>query len=955
MGDEHKVQESGSSASTAPTRISIDRSQPNDTPSTMLAPGSVLAERYEIVSLLGEGGMGAVYQAEDRELNRVVALKVIRPDLAADPSILQRFKQEVVLASQVAHKNVVRTYDLGEANGIRFITMEFLQGRSLDGLLKERGKLLPSEAVEIIRQVCSGLEAAHAEGVVHRDLKPSNIMRDAQGRVAVMDFGLARSVVTNGMTQTGALVGTIEYMSPEQARGEHPDARSDLFAVGLIFYELLTGQRPYQAESAITSLLKRTQQRAVPPSDVDATVPRPLSEIVSKCLELDPRHRYQSASEILADLGRWQGGHSLVGIRLQNLKHRIRRWQLVAAVVVLVLAIAVPMAVRRLTLKPVATPTTVTVLVADFANHTGDPVFDGTLEPMLNVALEGASFVNAYSRSEARKLAAKLPNPTDKLDEQSARLVAVGEGLGAVITGAVSRRGDGYKVSVEALDTRSGNTIASVDTMAATKEDVLQAIPKIVAPIRKALGDSTPESAQLNAVGGAFTTTSLEAVHQDAIAMDLVLGGKWQDALKAFTKAVELDPNFARAYTGLSAMNANLGNMKDAEKYITLAMQHEDRMTERERYRYRGLFYSTTGNWQKCVDEYTQLIDRYPADRIGQFNLSGCLAQLRNVPKAVEAARRAVEIEPKGAVQRQNLSFLSSLSGDFQSGEREARAALQLSPSSEFFHLTLAEAQVGQGQFAQAAETYAKLEKLSAWGASLAAAGRADLALYEGRFQDTVRMLETGAAADVKGKMSDAAASKFAALAFTELARQQKRAAVAAAEKALGNSQAVSIRFLAARIFVEAGETARAQKLAAGLGAELAAEPQAYAKIIQGKVDLNRGNTPAAIKALTEANGLLDTWIGRFELGRAYLQASAFVEADSEFDRCLKRRGEAMELFMDNTPTYGYLPAVYYYQGRVREGMKNPEFSKSYRAYVDIRGKAAEDPLVAQARTKIRQ
>ena len=179
--------------------------------------------------------------------------------------------------------------------------------------------------------------------------------------------------------------------------------------------------------------------------------------------------------------------------------------------------------------------------------------------------------------------------------------------------------------------------------------------------------------------------------------------------------------------------------------------------------------------------------------------------------------------------------------------------------------------------------------------------------------------------------------------------------AVKAAEKALANSQAVNIRFLAARIFVEAGEVTKAQKLAAGLASELQAEPQAYAKIIQGKMALRRGDVPGAIKALTEANDLLDTWIGRFELGRAYLQAGAFVEADSEFDRCIKRRGEALELFMDDVPTYGYFPSVYYYQGRVREGLKNPESVSSYRTYLSIRDKAGEDPLLAEVRKRAGQ
>src|SRR5881409_1623956 len=273
----------------------------------ILSPGSVLAQRYEILQILGEGGMGAVYKADDRELNRPVALKVIRPDLAGNKSIIDRFKQELLLAHQVTHKNVIRIYDLGESEGLKFITMEYIEGEDLRSLIQEKTKLAPQEAVDIMQQVCRALEAAHSVGIIHRDLKPQNIMRDKSGRILVMDFGLARTLQGDGMTQTGALIGTMDYMSPEQALGKDLDQRSDLFTLGLIFYELLTGKMPFKAESAVASLLKRTQQRAAPVSSHDAAIPRALSNLVGKCLEPDLKLRYQTAAEILNDLNAWQG------------------------------------------------------------------------------------------------------------------------------------------------------------------------------------------------------------------------------------------------------------------------------------------------------------------------------------------------------------------------------------------------------------------------------------------------------------------------------------------------------------------------------------------------------------------------------------------------------------------------------------------------------------------------
>src|ERR1017187_7942547 len=558
--------------------------------------GEMVGGRYEILQLLGEGGMGAVYKAADRTLDRFVALKVIRPELASNSAILARFKQELLLAHQVTHRNVIRIYDLGEADGVMFITMEFIEGRDLRSLIREKQKFSPEEAVEVIQQVCQALDAAHSVGVIHRDLKPQNIMQDPTGRILVMDFGLARTVGGDGMTQTGAIVGTMEYMSPEQALGKDLDQRSDIFALGLILFELLTGNTPFQAESALASLIKRTQERAVSVSDIDARIPGALTGIVSKCLERDLNERYQTAAAILADLNTWKDKRAAGTIKFDAAVKPLGRtvpWPLITGVLtVIILAMAGLMAVPAVRhrilggeAKSGGPHQPVTVLVADFVNHTGDPVLDDTLEPMINVALEGASFVNAYSRGDARKLAKKLPNPTDKLDVQSARLVAVDQGVNAVITGEISLQGNKYDVSATALDPVSGNVLAKSDFTVANKQEILSDLPRLAAPIRKALGDTTPPSVQFDAVSGGFAAASLEAVQQDALGVEEQFAGKFQEAFDSFQKAAELDPKFARAYTGMAAMAQNLGRNDDAVKYMKLAMEHVDRMTERERYR----------------------------------------------------------------------------------------------------------------------------------------------------------------------------------------------------------------------------------------------------------------------------------------------------------------------------------------------------------------------------------
>jgi len=392
-----------------------------------------------------------------------------------------------------------------------------------------------------------------------------------------------------------------------------------------------------------------------------------------------------------------------------------------------------------------------------------------------------------------------------------------------------------------------------------------------------------------------------------------------------------------------------MDKQQDAEKYIKEAVRHLDGMTERERYRTRGLFYYLTSDYPSCVKEYSDLIARYAADAPARNNLALCLTHLRQLPKAVEEMREVVRIVPKRALYRINLALYAAYSSDFKSAEEQARS---MEEPELFSLLALAFAQVGQGQLAEAAKTYEAIGKLDALGASYAASGLGDLALYEGRLSDAALIFAEGADADLASKDPERAASKLAALAHTQLLREQKTAAVAAADKALASRDSVKIRFLAARVFIEAGAPAKAQKISASLASELQAEPQAYGMIIDGEASLKRGDVRQAIKLLSGANALLETWMGHFDLGRAYLQAGAFTQADSEFDRCLTGRGEVMALFLDEEPTAGFLPPVLYYQGRAREGLHTAGFAESYRSYVAIRGESKEDPLLPEVRRR---
>src|SRR5258706_2678103 len=531
--------------------------------------GDVLANRYEIVQRIGEGGMGAIYQSCHLVLNRVVALTVIRPSLAKNPEILTRFKQELILARQVTHKNVIRIYDLAEFDGVRFITMDFIDGRDLKSVLRAKGKFEPRQAAEIIEQVCRGLEAAHSEAVIHRDLKPQNIMMDRTGKITGMDFGIARSTGPGGMTHTGAMIGTPEYMSPEQAKGEKLDARSDLFSVGIIFYELLTGDTPYKAETSMATLYKRTREKVPPPIELVPETPKPLNDIAVRCLEIDKEKRYASAAEILTDLELWLGPRGGNRISTDHKRPWAASAKWAAAGATALLAVGAFFVGEAWFRKPVVHKE-VSLLVADFANRTGDSVFDETLAPAFIIGLEGASFIQSFSRSEARKQAAQLKPGTTALDEPVTRMIATRQGIDVIVLGSIENNNNQYAIQVKAVDGITGNPI-SAKSRSAEKSEVLSAIGRLAADLRGSLGDTTPESIKLSAQE-TFTANSLEAAHEYAEAQNLLWDGKWEEALPHYEQATKLDPEMVRAYAGYAIASLNLGHRGDADKYFSEAL-----------------------------------------------------------------------------------------------------------------------------------------------------------------------------------------------------------------------------------------------------------------------------------------------------------------------------------------------------------------------------------------------
>jgi tetratricopeptide (TPR) repeat protein len=942
-----------------------------DSGSGPLQPGQSFGDRYHIVRLLGLGGMGAVYQAWDEELGVLVALKVIRPEAAADPEAAQalqrRFKQELLLARQVTHKNVVRIHDLGEMHGIKYITMPYIEGHDLATVLNERGALPVPEVMRIARSMISGLAAAHAAGVVHRDLKPANIMLTAEGEALIMDFGIARSTgapvgavggrlqagnIVAGQTTLGAIVGTIQYMAPEQARAQQIDHRADIYAAGLIIYDMLGGRRRLtRAESAIAELTGRTLEAPPRLRTINPSIPEPLEQIVDRCLQPAVEKRYATTPDLIADLDRLDDEGELKPVE-RRLTPRVAG----AAAAVVALLLATTWWFASTPGAPVERPP-LSVLIADFQNGTGDSVFTGAIEQALSIAMEDASFVSAYPRARAKQAAERL-RAGAALDEDTARLVARREALNVVLAGTIALSGGTYSLEARALDVArpdddDGVVIARASTTAGSKADVLPAVANLAAQLRRRLGDT---AASVSAPSETFTAASLDAMRAYVKGQDLQVAGQFEEALEAYQEAVRYDEGFGRAYAGMGVIYGNLKQDQKAEESYQQALKHLNRMTEREKYATLGSYYLLVArDYARAIDNYKQLVERFPADRGGHANLAYAYLNVRNMDGAVEQVREALSLEPGNMLQRMNYGMYSLYASDFDTAIEQSR---MIPPESGLFPyavFTEARAIAAAGDLVKAREVVAELAKAKDPGPALGSLATVDLALVEGRYGAVIDTLNTEAAAEQKSGNPGEAAARLVVLAEAQRALGRRADAVAAATRALALSRQDSIALPAGLLFVEAGERQKAEAVAAELENRLQAQSRSYASLIRGALEARAKRFPAAIDALRAGQQRHDSWFAHQLLGMTYFEAGDIPSALAEFDTCLKRRGEVSDVFFADSATLRYLPPIYYWLARAQESLGNPDARANYERYVSLRYRTdSDDPLLSDAQRRIR-
>jgi tetratricopeptide (TPR) repeat protein len=622
-----------------------------------LEPGTILAERFEILQLLGQGGMGAVYKARDTELDRLVALKLIRPELASHPEILRRFKQELILAREVTHRNVIRIFDLGQAQGIKFITMEYVEGRDLKGLIHEKGKFTAEEAGPIVVQIAAALEAAHTAGVVHRDLKPQNVMSDKDGRVYVMDFGIARSLEHQGMTQTGALMGTPEYMSPEQAKGEKVDARSDLFALGIIFYEMLTGVSPFKADTAMAMMFKRTQERATPLSQLNIGVPPVISDIVSKCLEIKTEERYQTAREIINDLDAWRGGaaHSTIVPTSRRIRYApAYQKYLVVGGVVLALTAGVYVFREEFTLRRSAISAgpaqPISLAILPFHNVSADISLDWlgpSLADMLTTDVGQSAHLRTVSSDRLYQVLKDLRVPANvDFDPDTVHQLAKFSSADILVWGRYSKSGDQIQIDATLEDLKRGRRVP-LKIEAASEKDIRGTVDQLAELIRKNLAVSSDVVKELKAAAFTPTSSSAAALKNFTQGLELARQGNHIEAVKEFEAATKTDSNFALAFSLLAQTYSRLGYEKQAQQNASRSVELSGSLSPVEKYMIHAANARIGNNYQNALDAYTKLLELMPNDAQVQFELGELFEQHGVYDKAHEHYARALESDPK--------------------------------------------------------------------------------------------------------------------------------------------------------------------------------------------------------------------------------------------------------------------------------------------------------------------